>query len=329
MQQALEISPLHKAAIILLSLDEAEAASVMKEMNFQEVERVSFAMYNLKNVDYKTKKAVVKDFVRSVQDDDKIIGNKATTKSILSAFLSNEEMESIVRNLQQNKDLWDAISNIHPEVLALYFAKEKVNIVAIILSKMHTRQVAEVLGFMDDDVAGEVINCMAILDDISPFAMQEIEGVLRNDLLHAMQKYIDKKENNVKLASLIRNMPRIKRKKYLSILQEKNYKIAEYIEEQIFDFDDLLTLDFRGIQKLVESLEQGILVRALKGASSKVQDLFFSNISENMADRIREEWDSSIYFAKDEVLKAQKVVMQKADQMLSENLIFIADGGRL
>ena len=67
---SINIPPLEKAAILLMSLGESDAAEILKHMGPKEVQRLGSAMSQLKNVEQVMVEASVSDFLgRSRQPD--------------------------------------------------------------------------------------------------------------------------------------------------------------------------------------------------------------------------------------------------------------------
>ena len=63
------------------------------------------------------------------------------------------------------------------------------------------------------------------------------------------------------------------------------------IEDCLFCFEDFQYLDDRAIQKVLRETDQQILAKALRGASTEVQDKIFRNMSQRAANMLKEDME--------------------------------------
>jgi len=66
-------------------------------------------------------------------------------------------------------------------------------------------------------------------------------------------------------------------------------EIADRIKSLMFTFDDLQRLNAMAVQVLLRSVDKTKLPLALKGASEKLRDMFFANLSERAGKMLRED----------------------------------------
>ena len=94
----------------------------------------------------------------------------------------------------------------------------------------------------------------------------------------------------------------------------------------MFTFENLVAVDNKGIQKLMSAVEQDLLMVAMKGASSDVQDRFFSNMSERARGMFRDEMNAKGLMRIADVEDAQKKIMRIA-RKLSDSGDLVLGGG--
>lgn len=63
------------------------------------------------------------------------------------------------------------------------------------------------------------------------------------------------------------------------------------IEDCLFCFEDFQYLDDRAIQKVLRDSDQQVLAKALRGASTEVQDKFFRNMPQRSANMLKEDME--------------------------------------
>ena len=62
-------------------------------------------------------------------------------------------------------------------------------------------------------------------------------------------------------------------------LTKEDKDIAKEIQENMFDFENLIGIDDKSMQTLIRSLDNELIVVALKGADDSVSDKFFACMS--------------------------------------------------
>lgn len=316
-----QITNLEKAAILLLSLGKKEAADIMSEMSRDEVEKVSVAMYSLKNISLEKKKEVVNNFINKVSCSDALLGNKIIITNILFTLLSAEEARRIINKLKLNNDVWSALDCMNPEVIALYLSKEKTHTAALILSKLSHSKVSQILPFIDEAKVTDIINSMVSLKDINPIVLKEIAAVIKSDLIDSAKSNISSVDNIKMLASVIGSMKKEQRQKYISALEKSHPKILDKLQSLMFNFEDIVKINLFGISKIIQATDLNILVLALKGASTSIQALFISQMSERMVKIIEQEWKSLGAVKRSEVLNAQEQIVNVVRKMLHAGTI--------
>src|ERR1700758_1069475 len=86
-----------RAAILLLTLGESEAAQVLKHMGAKEVQRIGAAMAKLTNVSKEEGQSVIKDFSTSVESQTSVgVGAEDFLRKVLIDALGQDKASSII-----------------------------------------------------------------------------------------------------------------------------------------------------------------------------------------------------------------------------------------
>jgi len=78
-------------------------------------------------------------------------------------------------------------------------------------------------------------------------------------------------------------------KKMIETFRTEIPVLQKQLDDCIFSFNDLQNLNDRAVQILLKELDQQQLVKALKGASTEVQDHIFRNMSKTTANMLKED----------------------------------------
>ena len=98
-------------------------------------------------------------------------------------------------------------------------------------------------------------------------------------------------------------------------LEELDADLMLKIQDQMFTFDNLATVDNKGIQVLMRSVEPDQLMVALKGAPEQVLARFLDNMSERARGMFKDDMDAHGPVRVADVEDAQKKIMRLARKL--------------
>ena len=94
----------------------------------------------------------------------------------------------------------------------------------------------------------------------------------------------------------------------------------------MFTFEDLSQLDGAGLQTLLRAVEKDKLAVALKGASEKLREMFFKNMSERAAKILRDDMEAWARSGCATSRRRSSIVVNMAKDLAAQGEIVIADG---
>jgi flagellar motor switch protein FliG len=98
-------------------------------------------------------------------------------------------------------------------------------------------------------------------------------------------------------------------------LEEIDVDLMLKIQDQMFTFDNLATVDNKGIQVLMRNVEPEQLMVALKGAPDEVLARFMDNMSERARGMFKDDMDARGPVRVADVEDAQKKIMRLARKL--------------
>ncbi|MDH5216917.1 MAG: flagellar motor switch protein FliG [Gammaproteobacteria bacterium] len=324
------LSGLDKASILMLTLGEEEAASVMKHMEPKEVQRIGMSMASLKSVSKIQVTQVVKEFYDIVEtatslglDTDEYIRNvlvKALGEDKAAGLIDRILMGGHIKGLEafkwmDPKSIADLIRNEHPQIIA------------IVLTFLEHDQAAEVLTMFSEPVRVDVILRIATLEGIQPSALQELNDIMERQFAgNANVK--SSSVGGVKAAANILNfVDTATETEIIDNIKDVDGELAETIQELMFVFDNLVDVDDRGIQTLMKEISTDDLVMALKGADENMKNKFFKNMSRRAGDILKDDLESKGPVRVSDVETAQKAIVAIARRMAESGEIMLAGAG--
>ncbi|MBW3549871.1 MAG: flagellar motor switch protein FliG, partial [Proteobacteria bacterium] len=160
-----------RAAVVLLSLGEQQAAEVLKHMGAKDVQKLGQAMASVGGVSRDTVTQVFDDFV-DVLAQPSALGSGADEyiRAVLTQALGEERASSLIDRILagRNTSGLDTLKWMEPRAVSDLIKGEHPQIIAILLSHLEAPQSAAVLRFLEPTTRAEVMLRIATLDGIPP-----------------------------------------------------------------------------------------------------------------------------------------------------------------
>jgi len=320
-----------KAAILLLSLEEEQAAEVMKNFSSSEIKHVGRCMSLLSEISDKDIECVAGDFCtlakqkgkRIVSVDDNAI------KNIIKKALGDDKAKDVLSMIEEessrapDNSIIEKLRDIDPKVLLDFTKIEHPQTIALMLAILRPEQAAEILENLPPDRRNEIVNRMITLKDVSYEFIEEMARTLDSEL-----NFEETNEQQVggvsMMAEILNNMNRSSENEILDSVEEVNSDLASEIRNLMFTFDDILKLSDRDIRELIKEINKEDLVRSLKVAEQEMKDKIFGNMSSRAAEMLKEDIELMPPIRLSEVEEAQKKIIETAKRLESEGKITIA-----
>ena len=321
------LSGTQKAALLMLSLNEDQAAQLFAMMDDEEIREISQTMASLGAINSQLVERLFVDFATMISTTGSLVGSFESTERLLQKSLPADRVDQIMEEIRgpAGRTMWDKLGNVNEAVLANYLKNEYPQTVAVVLSKIKSEHAAHVLSVLPEDFALEVCLRMLRMESIQKDVLSGIEQTLRNEFMSNLAR-TNRQDSHEMMAEIFNNFDRATEGKFLTMLEERNRDAAERIRALMFTFEDLSKLEPSGIQTLLRNIDKDKLGLALKGASETVRDLFFSNMSERQGKILREDMEAMGPVRLRDVDEAQTILVLSAKDLAAKGEIVIADG---
>ncbi|MCP8689420.1 flagellar motor switch protein FliG [Marinobacterium sedimentorum] len=325
------LDDIEKAAILLISLGEADAAEVLKHLGPKEVQRIGYAMTRLSNVPQSRVEAVVSDFMHVVSDQTGIgINNDRYIRAMLNQALGEEKAKTLIDRIlmSTNTSGLDTLRWMEARQIAEVIRFEHPQIQAVVIAYLDPDQAAHVLTYFDDRVRLDILMRVSALDQIQPQAMQELNDMFEAQLTGRGSSSQTSTLGGIKATASIMNfIDSSVEAEVMDGIREADEGLASQIADLMFVFDNLLDLDDKGVQVLLREVSTDLLVIALKGADTALQEKIFKNMSKRAAELLRDDLEAKGPVRVSEVETAQKEILTVARRLADDGEIMLAGGG--
>ncbi|WP_294904820.1 flagellar motor switch protein FliG [Tatumella sp. UBA2305] len=284
-----------KSAILMMTLGEERAAEVFRHLNQREVQHLSAAMATMKQVSHQQLTSVLQQFEKDAGQYSALsINNNDYLRSVLVKALGEERASSLLEDILDTRDTtsgMDALNLMDPPSAADLIREEHPQIIATILVHLKRSQAADILALFDDRLRHDVMLRIATFGGVQPAALAELTEVL-NNLLDG-QNLKRAKMGGVRTAAEILNLMKSQQEEsVIEAVREFDNELAQKIIDEMFLFENLVDVDDRSIQRLLQEVDSEQLLVALKGAEQPLRDKFLKNMSSRAADILRDDLSS-------------------------------------
>lgn len=319
----------NRAAILLMSLSEEEAAEVFKHMSPKEVQRLGGAMANMRSVSQLEANQVFAEFLQTADKHTSVgVDSKAYIRNVLTQALGKDKATGLMERIMLggHAEGLEALKGMEPRAVAEMIRNEHPQIIAIILSFLDRDQSAAIISNFPDRLRSDILTRIATLDVVQPAALRTL-----NEMLKKLAGASSEQQNSVggpQVAAEILNFVESSIEgELLDDLKERLPELGQEIQDLMFVFDNLVDLDDKGIQIVLREISTDSLLLALKGADEKLREKFFKNMSKRAAEMLKEDLESKGPVRVSEVEGAQKEILRIARRLADEGKIVLSPKG--
>jgi flagellar motor switch protein FliG len=321
---------IQKSAILLLTLGESEAASVMKYLDPREVQKVSMAMASLKNVTKESIADTFEEFMLLVAEKTTIgMDSKDYIRKTLTQALGDDKASALLDRIMQGEDTSgiESLKWMDAGQVAELIGGEHPQIIATILVHLEAELASGILAHFTERVRNDTLLRIATLDSVQPTALRELNDVLTSLLTGdgVGKKHI---KGGVRTAAEILNfMGSVQETAIIETVRSYDADLAQKIIDEMFVFDDLINVDDRAIQLILREIQSESLIIALKGANEELREKVFKNMSQRAAEMLREDLEAKGPVRVSEVEAEQKEILKVVRRLSDEGQIALGGKG--
>jgi len=166
---------------------------------------------------------------------------------------------------------------------------------------------------------------MLRMESVQKDVLDGVERTLRAEFMSNLARST-RRDAHEMMAEIFNNLDRQAETRFVAALEERNREAAEKIKSLMFTFDDLQRLSGAAIQALLRVVEKDKLPLALKGASEKLREMFFTNLSERAGKMLRDDIEALGPVKLREVDEAQANIVALAKDLAAQGAIEISEG---
>jgi flagellar motor switch protein FliG len=320
-----------RAAILLLSLGESEAAEVMKHMGAKDVQRIGAAMTQLQNISRQEVSDVLSEFTQKLEGQTSLgVGVDDYLRKVLITALGEDKAGGVIDRIlfgRSSKGL-EALKWMDSRQVAELIRQEHPQIISIVLAYLDADQSAEVMAMFPDWLRADIIMRIATLDGIQPSALHELDEVIEKQFAGKTGALKTSVIGGIKTAAQIMNfMDSSQESALIDSIRKVDDQLGGKIQDLMFVFGDLVEIDDRGMQEVLRAVPGEKLLLAMKGADDELKAKIFKNMSQRAAEMLKDDLESRGPVRLSEVEGAQKEILAMVRKMSEAGTIQLGGKG--
>lgn len=318
-----------KSAVMLMTLGEDQAAEVFKHLNPKEVQQLSMAVSSMRQVSNHELAEVLTEFEEAaIQFAALNINTNDYLRSVLIKALGEERAASLLEDILDKQDSTSGIESLNymePQTVADIIRDEHPQIIATILVHLKRNLAADVLELLEERQRNDIMLRIATFGGVQPAALAELTEVL-NNLLDG-QNLKRSKMGGVRTAAEIINLMKSQQEdSVIGAMRDYDGELAQRIIDEMFLFENLIDIDNRSIQRILQEVANDSLVIALKGCNQILRDHFLNNMAARAAEIVRDDLESRAPVRLSQVENEQKAILMIVRRLAEKGEITIGGG---
>ena len=325
-----EMSGFDKTAVLLLSLTEEDAASLLRQLEPKQVQKVGMAMAGMRDFTQERITAVHKRFLEDIQKYSSIgVDSEEFIRSMLTKALGEDKASNIIEQIIAgggSKGM-DSLKWMDARQVASIIQNEHPQIQTIVMSYLEPEQSAEIMSQFPDKVRLDLMMRIANLEEVQPAALHELNEIMEKQFAGQSGAQAAKMGGLKAAANIMNYLDTTIEGQLMDMMRESDEEMAQQIQDLMFVFENLIDVDDRGVQVLLREIQQDVLQKALKGSDDQLRQKFFSNMSKRAAELLMDDLEAMGPIRVSDVEIAQKEILSIARRLSDSGEIMLGGGG--
>jgi flagellar motor switch protein FliG len=325
-----KLEGVEKAAILLLSLSEEDAAQILKHLEPKQVQKLGTEMAKVDDMTQTKITAVHKHFIEEIQNYSTIgFQSQDFVKRALTAALGEDKAANLIDQILMGSGAkgLDSLKWMDSKQVASIIRNEHPQIQTIVLSYLEPEQSAEILAQFPEKVRLDLLMRIANLEEVQPAALQELNEIMEKQFAGQAGTQAAKMGGLKSAANIMNYLDTAIEGQLMDAIREQDEEMSQQIQDLMFVFDNLVDVDDKGIQAILREVQQDALLKAIKGADEELKNKIMRNMSKRAAEMLNDDLEALGPVRISEVETAQKEILSVARRLSDSGEIMLGGGG--
>ncbi len=322
-----------KVAILLASLDERLAASILQQLEPDVMAHVANAIRRLGFVSGEERKRALAECLTSILSVGHAVrGDDQVASSLLARAVGEKRAVAILQeSTQTSGERFAGLRRMPTEEIVERLRREQPAAIAVVLRYLPPDKAGAILNALEPALRAPVVSTFCKSAPPTEEVLTNMEKYFESRWAAAPAKAVTQgpAAENVAdtLASILQHVTRPVEEDVLHVVQETSEALATEVRDRLFTFEDITRLSDPAVRRLLQEIDTGVLAVALRKASESVKQKIFSNMSRRAGEALREEMEYAQKMKVSEVLAKQREIVAVIRQLEADGQISVGKGG--
>lgn len=282
-----------KVAAVLMQMDTAAAAAVMKRFTELEAEEITAEIVRMRRLDPRMAESALDEFAELSRDGRySSRGGRDAALTLLEASFGTERAGDVMGRLSSLAGrAFEFLEDAEPAQLAALLDGELPQTIALVLAHLRPDAASAVIGGIDPEARTDVAQAFATMGTAVPEAVAVVATTLKSRTGGAVpaRESIEIVGGIQPLVDIINRSDADTERALLEGLEARDPLLAEEVRSRMLVFTDLVKLDARDMQQVLRGIDSKVLAGAMKGAAAEIVEAIRSNVSERNRELLDDE----------------------------------------
>lgn len=318
------------AAILMMLLEDSDAASILQHLTPAEVKALGKGMFDAAQASETDVECALQNFVTNNRDLSSLaVGAPMRIREMMHKALGNVRADNILSEIapESSAPTLDILRWMDLASITHILDTEHPQVAAVILSVLTPEISAQAIAGFAETKQTDLLFRSARLESVPAGAIDDLERILAAYTGKKSEAAAVKLGGRSDVAQIVNNLSRPLGEKLLRALRKKDRLLANAIEEQMFVFDDLAGLDTKALGAILRNVDADKIALAIKGASDGLGEKLLGTLSARAAQTIRDDISEMVQTKRADVEDAQRAVIAVARAMAAAGEITLGGQG--
>ena len=316
-----------KAAALMLILGEELSAQIIKQLRHDEIQTLVQQIPKMADLSPDALDSVINEFNERIGGEGMVANtSKEFVENVINRALEPSSAEQILKQLTYSEKI-DALRKIDPQTILALVKNEHPQTISLVLAHLTTQQQSEIISRLPEDLMSQVVYRMARMEKHLPGTLEDVIDSLYNEVSVTGGERTESLGGVKNVAEILNMIKKAMSNEIISKIEDLDPDLAEEISQHMFVFEDILSVDDRGVQAILKEVSNDDLALALKVASDELRSKIFKNVSVRAADMIQEEIEALGPVKISEVEKSQQMIVRIARKLEEEGKVVVSGRG--
>lgn len=319
-----------KLAVLCMTLGREAGSTLLRRLGNREAEAVATEIAQMGPVDPATAQAVLEEW-ESMQTAASALAGAGPeyARELLEDVFDTSKAAAVMSRLHDTDGAAASrfgLEDAEPRQLTNLIREEHPQSIALVLAFLPDDTSARVLELLDTELGTDVVLRLATMEKVAPEVLEVVQQALRDASRTYIAGDLSEAGGAETVAAVMNRVKKGADQPIFEQLHRRDQAVFDRIKHLMFVFEDLVNLDKKSLQKLLQNVESKQLALSLKVASDAVREKIEGVMSQRALAALKTEMDFLGAVRVSEVEEAQSAVIQSARDLEAAGELTLSTG---